>query len=388
MRKAWRVHHPTGRADALRPPVQPHAGGNRFGLPAFFSLHAWVWDDNPAGTFTDVEPEGALPCGDLTLPHRQGRRGPDSVEVPSTIWAGPPSELGSSPDEPPAIPCSSTVACQGTHPYTITGVHHDSLHGHPPPRRAVSADDVAKAHMADLQTQDNYGVNYQRYWVDEGTGKIFCLVEAPDAGRREHRAPRGPRPGRRRGPRGQGGVVISRRVGLAVAAACLTLAGAGAASPPRPPPPPPRPRPASSWPPSAPQPRSTTASSRAARRLEHPVPGRQRAYLHHRHRHTVDGWDGLSLGQRGQHRLDRPDQARGADLRPVRRRCPVRRDGVSRARPRPGPPAAVPERPWLHVHPPGNRFLGATAFWSLHVWAWEHNPSGTYAMWNPKITCP
>jgi hypothetical protein len=37
---------------------------------------------------------------------------------------------------------------------------------------------------------------------------------------------------------------------------------------------------------------------------------------------------------------------------------------------------------------PGNRFLGDTAFWSLHVWAWDHNPSGTYAMWNPKITCP
>jgi hypothetical protein len=24
-------------------------------------------------------------------------------------------------------------------------------------------------------------VNYLRYWVDEEAGKIFCLVEAPDA---------------------------------------------------------------------------------------------------------------------------------------------------------------------------------------------------------------
>jgi hypothetical protein len=24
-------------------------------------------------------------------------------------------------------------------------------------------------------------VDYLRYWVDEGAGKIFCLVEAPDA---------------------------------------------------------------------------------------------------------------------------------------------------------------------------------------------------------------
>ncbi len=45
----------------------------------------------------------------------------------------------------------------------------------------VSAEDVAKAHAADLETQGQYGVNYERYWVDEGAGKIFCLVEAPDA---------------------------------------------------------------------------------------------------------------------------------------------------------------------------------------------------------------
>ena len=47
---------------------------------------------------------------------------------------------------------------------------------------AVSVDDVAKAHVADLQTQDRYDVHYQRYWVDEAHGKIFCLVDAPDAG--------------------------------------------------------------------------------------------------------------------------------------------------------------------------------------------------------------
>jgi hypothetical protein len=45
----------------------------------------------------------------------------------------------------------------------------------------VSASDVAKAHAADLETQDQYGVNYERYWVDEKAGKIFCLVDAPDA---------------------------------------------------------------------------------------------------------------------------------------------------------------------------------------------------------------
>ncbi|WP_417563084.1 DUF4242 domain-containing protein [Microbacterium sp.] len=46
---------------------------------------------------------------------------------------------------------------------------------------AVTMDDVAKAHAADLQTQPQHDVQYLRYWVDESEGKIFCLVEAPDA---------------------------------------------------------------------------------------------------------------------------------------------------------------------------------------------------------------
>ena len=45
----------------------------------------------------------------------------------------------------------------------------------------VSAADVAAAHEADLATQGQHGVDYLRYWVDESAGKIFCLVEAPDA---------------------------------------------------------------------------------------------------------------------------------------------------------------------------------------------------------------
>ena len=44
---------------------------------------------------------------------------------------------------------------------------------------AVTVDDVAKAHMADLQIQSKYDVRYLRYWVDESAGKIFCLVESP-----------------------------------------------------------------------------------------------------------------------------------------------------------------------------------------------------------------
>lgn len=45
----------------------------------------------------------------------------------------------------------------------------------------VAASDVAGAHEKDLEVQSQHGVNYLRYWVDEQGGKIFCLVDAPDA---------------------------------------------------------------------------------------------------------------------------------------------------------------------------------------------------------------
>jgi hypothetical protein len=45
----------------------------------------------------------------------------------------------------------------------------------------VKSGDVAEAHMKDLQEQDKHGVKYVKYWVDEEQGKVFCLVDAPDA---------------------------------------------------------------------------------------------------------------------------------------------------------------------------------------------------------------
>ena len=47
--------------------------------------------------------------------------------------------------------------------------------------QGATAKDVADAHAADVRTQDQYGVNYLKYWVDEQGVKVFCLVEAPDA---------------------------------------------------------------------------------------------------------------------------------------------------------------------------------------------------------------
>jgi len=45
--------------------------------------------------------------------------------------------------------------------------------------QGVTAKGVAEAHMKDLKVQGKHGVKYLKYWVDEGTGTIFCLVEAP-----------------------------------------------------------------------------------------------------------------------------------------------------------------------------------------------------------------
>jgi hypothetical protein len=43
----------------------------------------------------------------------------------------------------------------------------------------LTEDAVAHAHQADLKTQGKYNVKYLNYWFDEGTGKVFCLIEAP-----------------------------------------------------------------------------------------------------------------------------------------------------------------------------------------------------------------
>lgn len=57
---------------------------------------------------------------------------------------------------------------------------------------------------------------------------------------------------------------------------------------------------------------------------------------------------------------------------------------------------------WARLHPQGgtpsleghltnyvpapNRY-GLPAFYELHVWAWEHNPQGSFADWNTQVSC-
>jgi hypothetical protein len=45
----------------------------------------------------------------------------------------------------------------------------------------LTAEAVAGAHARDLEVQTQYGVDYRQYWFDETSGKVFCLVDAPDA---------------------------------------------------------------------------------------------------------------------------------------------------------------------------------------------------------------
>jgi hypothetical protein len=45
----------------------------------------------------------------------------------------------------------------------------------------ATAEDVARAHDADVATQSKYGVAYHKYWFNESRGKIFCLCSAPSS---------------------------------------------------------------------------------------------------------------------------------------------------------------------------------------------------------------
>jgi class 3 adenylate cyclase len=45
----------------------------------------------------------------------------------------------------------------------------------------TTAEDVAKAHAKDMETQRKYGVEYHKYWVNETGKKVFCLAHAPNA---------------------------------------------------------------------------------------------------------------------------------------------------------------------------------------------------------------
>jgi hypothetical protein len=76
LQQQWDATHnapPTlfGQAFMLTP------DGNRFGLPAFYSLHAWIWKDNPAGMFSMWNPN--VHCDSATASTTSGE------------WPNPPT---------------------------------------------------------------------------------------------------------------------------------------------------------------------------------------------------------------------------------------------------------------------------------------------------------
>jgi len=50
----------------------------------------------------------------------------------------------------------------------------------------------------------------------------------------------------------------------------------------------------------------------------------------------------------------------------------------------PAPPQLMGQL--LHLFDAPNRF-GLPAFYTLHVWAWKHNPNGTFVNWHPQVSC-
>jgi hypothetical protein len=57
----------------------------------------------------------------------------------------------------------------------------------------LTAEAVAGAHQKDMEIQSKYDVKYLKYWFNEQSGKVYCLVEAPnkEAAERVHRESHG-----------------------------------------------------------------------------------------------------------------------------------------------------------------------------------------------------
>ncbi len=50
----WTSQHPTGGPPALDGQLLNYvAAPNRYGLPAFYEIHVWAWENNPVGSFAD-----------------------------------------------------------------------------------------------------------------------------------------------------------------------------------------------------------------------------------------------------------------------------------------------------------------------------------------------
>ncbi|MGE5243428.1 MAG: hypothetical protein ACM3SQ_04290 [Betaproteobacteria bacterium] len=53
----WDAKHPDGPPQLMGQLFHLFDSPNRFGLPAFYTLHVWAWKDNPNGTFVNWNPD-------------------------------------------------------------------------------------------------------------------------------------------------------------------------------------------------------------------------------------------------------------------------------------------------------------------------------------------
>ena len=52
----WNAQHPNGPPQLMGQLFHYFESPNRFGLPAFYTLHVWAWKDNPNGAFVNWHP--------------------------------------------------------------------------------------------------------------------------------------------------------------------------------------------------------------------------------------------------------------------------------------------------------------------------------------------
>ena len=58
LKAAWEAAHPGAPAPTLfGQPMELVQAGNRYGLPDFYELHAWIWKNNPLGMHNDWNPD-------------------------------------------------------------------------------------------------------------------------------------------------------------------------------------------------------------------------------------------------------------------------------------------------------------------------------------------
>jgi hypothetical protein len=62
LKSVWEQAGNVGRPHLFGQPFERTPAGNRYGLPPFYELHAWIWKHNPLGMFNDWNPRVTCPA--------------------------------------------------------------------------------------------------------------------------------------------------------------------------------------------------------------------------------------------------------------------------------------------------------------------------------------